>query len=225
LAGKWRHLCMDKIYGLQGHKTRFTSCWYSLFLWRYKNPNSKIARTFKFWPPANKRSLKINFCASFQRESFFPFENIALSNFPSSLRVTLIWRPRSRQIRYKNNFIAWYYALWMVKLLVNGFREIICSFAVNNWSNLWRYWNQMFALFPAAIFVPLGWAQIWRPHSEPYTFLLHIFKNNSAAENCTDVSRGQVVILSIFYLIRNNWLKTFHGFDFSFRWRDSEIHP
>ena len=75
LAGKWRHLCMDKIYWLQGHKTRFTSCWYSLFLWRHKNPNSKIARTFK-------DPLKINFCASFQRESFFRFENIALSNFP-----------------------------------------------------------------------------------------------------------------------------------------------
>ena len=48
----------------------------------------------------------------------------------------------------KNNFIAWYYALWMVKVLENVFRGIICSFAVNNWSNLWRYWNQMFALFP-----------------------------------------------------------------------------
>ena len=36
----------------------------------------------------------------------------------------------------------------MVKVLENVFRGIICSFAVNNWSNLWRYWNQMFALIP-----------------------------------------------------------------------------
>ena len=30
----------------------------------------------------------------------------------------------------------------MVKVLENGLREIICSFTVNNWSNLWRYWNR-----------------------------------------------------------------------------------
>ena len=41
----------------------------------------------------------------------------------------------------------------MVKVLENVFRGIICSFALNNWSNLWR---MMFALFPAAIFVLLG---------------------------------------------------------------------
>ena len=30
---------------------------------------------------------------------------------------------------------------------------------------------------------PRSWgAQIWRPHSEPYKFLLHILKNNSAVE-------------------------------------------
>ena len=80
----------------------------------------------------------------------------------------------------------------------------------------------MFALFPAAIFVLLGGARIWRPHSEPYKFLLHILKNNSATENCTDGSLGQVVNLSIFYNILKSWLQTFQGFDFSFRWRDSE---
>ena len=58
----------------------------------------------------------------------------------------------------------------------------------------------MFALFPAAIFVPLGGAQIWRPHCEPYKFLLHILKNNSAVENCTDVRLGQVVNLTIFII-------------------------
>ena len=35
----------------------------------------------------------------------------------------------------KNKFIVWYYALWMVKVLEKVFRRIICSFAVNNWSN------------------------------------------------------------------------------------------
>ena len=42
-------------------------------------------------------------------------------------------------------------------------------------------------IISAAIFVLLGGALIWRPHSEPYKFLLYILKNNSAAENCTDV--------------------------------------
>ena len=95
----------------------------------------------------------------------------------------------------KNNFIARYYALWKVKVLENVFSAIICSFAVNNWSNLWRYWNQMFALFPAAIFVLLREAQIWCPHSEPYKFLLPILTNNSAAENCINVRLVQVVNL------------------------------
>ena len=39
-----------------------------------------------------------------------------------------------------------------------------------------KFVNQMFASFLAAIFVLLGGAQIWRPHSEPYKFLLHILK-------------------------------------------------
>ena len=60
----------------------------------------------------------------------------------------------------------------------------------------------MFALFPATIFVLFGGAQIWRPHSEPYKFLLQILKKNSAAENCTDARLGQFVNLSIFYNIR-----------------------
>ena len=41
---------------------------------------------------------------------------------------------------------------------------------------------------------------IWRPHCEPYKFLLHILKNNSAVENCTDVRLGQVVNLTIFII-------------------------
>ena len=36
----------------------------------------------RFYLQLIKGPLKINFCASFQRESFFRFENIALSNFP-----------------------------------------------------------------------------------------------------------------------------------------------
>ena len=82
----------------------------------------------------------------------------------------------------------------------------------------------MFTLFPAAMFVLLGGPQIWRPHSEPYKLLLHIFKKNSGTKNCTDVRLGQVVNLSIFYNIWNAWLQTFQGFYFSFRRRDSENH-
>ena len=63
------------------------------------------------------------------------------------------------------------------------------------------------------LFVLLGEAQIWRPHSEPYKFLLLILKNNTAAENCTDIRLAQVVNLSIFYNIRNSWLQTFHQYN------------
>ena len=47
------------------------------------------------------------------------------------------------------------------------------------------------------IFAPRR-STIASPLGEPYKFLLHILKNNSAAENCTDVRLGQVVNLSIF---------------------------
>ena len=48
------------------------------------------------------------------------------------------------------------------------------------------------------IFAPRRSTNIASPLSEPYKFLLHILKNNSAAKNCTDVRLGQVVNLSIF---------------------------
>ena len=110
----------------------------------------------------------------------------------------------------------------MAKVLENVLRGIICSFEVNNWSNLWRYWNQIFALFPAAIFVLLGGAQIWRSHSELYKFLLHILKNNSVAENCTDVR-----LLIYRYSIISGILSFRHStvlILLSFWWRDSENH-
>ena len=52
----------------------------------------------------------------------------------------------------------------------------------------------MFALFPAAIFVLLGGAEIWRPYSEPYKFLLHILKNNPAAETAQTLDLATLLI-------------------------------
>ena len=84
----------------------------------------------------------------------------------------------------------------MVKVLENVLRGIICSFAVHNWLNLWRYWNRIFALFPAAIFVLLGGAQYCVPIVSPINFCYIFLKNNSVAENCTHVRLSQVVNLS-----------------------------
>ena len=111
--------------------------WLSSDVTKIHTPKSQ--GLLRFYLHLAKYLLKINFRASFQRDIVFHFENIVLSNFASLLRVTLIWRPRRPSHTLKNNFIAWYYALWMVKVLENVFRGIICSFAVNNWSNLWRY--------------------------------------------------------------------------------------
>ena len=88
------------------------------FKWRHKNPKSQ--GLLRFYLHLVKDLLKINLCASFQRDSVFRFENIALFNFDINM--------------------AWYYTLWMVKVLENVFRGIIFSLAVNNWSNLWQYW-------------------------------------------------------------------------------------
>ena len=94
--------------GIQFLGSRIQDCPGILYSGRYnKHPNSKIVSTFKVLSPDSKRSLKkINFFASFQSDSVFRFENIVLSNFPSSLRVTLIWRPKRPSHMLKNNFIA-----------------------------------------------------------------------------------------------------------------------
>ena len=137
--------------------------------------------------------------------------------------MTSIWRPRRQSHMLKNNFITWYYPLWMVEVIVNMFKGIICSFSVNNGSNLWRYWNQMFALFPAAIFVLLRGAQIWHPHSEPYKISVTFWR---ATQKWKTVQAWDLVWLLIYRYseIWNCWLQTFHGFDFSFRLHYSENH-
>ena len=136
--------------------------------------------------------------------------------------MTLIWRPRRPS--------QWKHALWMVTCPLNG--ESIRRCVKGN--NLLARSEQLIKL--VAILKPdvcvISGRHICAPrrstnmghHMEPYKFLLHILKNNSAAENCTDVRLGQVVNLTIFYNIWNSWLQTFHGFDFSFRWRDRENH-
>ena len=103
----------------------------------------------------------------------------------------------------------------------NVFRGIICLFAVNN-DQIYDDTETRCLHYFQLPYLCSSAAQIWRPHSEPYKFLSHILKNNSAAENCTDVRLGQVVNLSIFFNIWNSWPQTFHGFDLSFWWRNSE---
>ena len=67
---------------------------------------SKSQGLLRFYLQLAKDLLKINFFASFRRDSVFRFENIALSNFQSLLRVTLIRRPKRPSHMLKNNFIA-----------------------------------------------------------------------------------------------------------------------
>ena len=88
-----------------------------------KIQTSKSQGLFRCYLHLAKDLLKINFCASFQRDSVFRFENTALSNFPSVLRVKLIWWPSGPSHMLKSSFMAWYYALWMVKVKKMCFRE------------------------------------------------------------------------------------------------------
>ena len=68
-----------------------------------KNSNSKSQGLLRFHLHLAKDLLKINFCASFQRDSVFRFKNIAVSNFPSLLRVTLIGTLRSDTGNFHEN--------------------------------------------------------------------------------------------------------------------------
>ena len=83
----------------------------------------------RFYLHLAKDLLKINFRASFQRDIVSHFENIAFSNFASLLCVTLICCPKRPSHLLKNNFFAWYYALWTVKVLEMclGNNLLVCS--------------------------------------------------------------------------------------------------
>ena len=51
------------------------------------------------------------------------------------------------------------------------------------------------------MFVPLGGAQIWRLHTEPYKFEWNISANNSRTEHRTDLRLEEIVYYLIFYHI------------------------
>ena len=74
------------------YKLKIGKPWFSRDVTKIQTPKSQ--GLLRFYLHLAKDLLKINFCASFQRDSIFRFENIALSNFPSFLCVTLIWGPR-----------------------------------------------------------------------------------------------------------------------------------
>ena len=60
---------------------------------------------------------------------------------------------------------------------------------------------EKFSDITAAIFVPLGRTQIWRPHTELYKFAWKVSANNSRTVHRTDLILGQIVYLFIFYNI------------------------
>ena len=76
----------------------------------------------------------------------------------------------------------------MVKVLENVFGGIICSFAV----------IKFVAILKPDVCLIAGREE--HKYGVP-KFLLHMLKNNSAAENCTGARHSQVVNLSIFYNI------------------------
>ena len=58
----------------------------------------------------------------------------------------------------------------------------------------------MFALFPAAIFVLFGGAQIWRPHSEPYKYLLQILKKTQRRKTAQTRDLASLLIYRYFII-------------------------
>ena len=54
-------------------------------------------------------------------------------------------------------------------------------------------------------------------NTEPYKFMLDILTNNSSAENRTDLTLGRLLIYQYSTNTTSSWLKTFNGFEFSFR--------
>ena len=51
------------------------------------------------------------------------------------------------------------------------------------------------------MFVPLGGAQIWRLHTEPYKFEGNLSANNSQTKHRTDLRLEEIVYYLIFYHI------------------------
>ena len=83
LAGKWRHLAYAwiKYTDLKATKLDLSPAGILCFCDVTKIQTLKSQGLLRFYLQLIKDPLQINFCASFQREGFFRFENIALSNF------------------------------------------------------------------------------------------------------------------------------------------------
>ena len=118
-----RRLSMTSFFKFPNHLLEKETSWLSSDVTKTHTPKSQ--GLLRFYLHLAKDLLKINFCASFKRDIVFHFENIALSNFASLLHMTLMLRPWRSSHILKNNFIAWYYAPWAVKVLENVFRGII----------------------------------------------------------------------------------------------------
>ena len=75
--------------------------WFSNDVTKIQTPKSQGLLRFYLYLVTD--FLKINFCAKFQGDSVFHFENIALSNFPSLLRLTLIGTLRNYDVDDNEN--------------------------------------------------------------------------------------------------------------------------
>ena len=96
-----RGVCMHTTQVNSAFRARWLACsvisqvlFFGFQVTSQKIHTPKSQGLLRFYHHLAKYLLKINFRASFQRDIVFHFENIALSNFASLLRVTLIWRPR-----------------------------------------------------------------------------------------------------------------------------------
>ena len=120
---KFCYSCRDRVQRLHsrclplGTIRGYHLSWFSSDVTKIQTPKSQ--ELLRFHLHLAKDLFKRNFCASFQlgMNGVFRFENIAFSNFPSLIPRDLIWRPRRPSHMLKNNFIAWYYGLLMVKAL------------------------------------------------------------------------------------------------------------
>ena len=73
------------------HTSSLVHLYFSSFTW-FSSVVTKIQAQksqglLRFYLHLAKDFLKINFCVSFQHDSVFRYENIALSNYPSLLRA------------------------------------------------------------------------------------------------------------------------------------------
>ena len=100
--------------------------------------------------------------------------------------------------------------------LCRSFRATIFGF------NSKTQWQMFLLIYGRHVCVPQKDTNMGSPYTELYKFGWFTSTNNARMKNSRDLILGEVVHISIIYVIQDSWLYSLNGYDFSFDHMTSE---